>query len=68
MARVEDMGGYYRIPADNRDLNYAKYFSDGEEKISTLDDYTSHSTQQLSVVQVKALLQKLTFIQEQLNA
>lgn len=68
MARVEDMGGYYRIPADNRDLNYAKYFSDGEEKISTLDDYTSHSTQQLSVAQVKALLQKLTFIQEQLNA
>ena len=68
MARVEDMGGYYRIPADNRDLNYAKYFSDGEEKISTLDDYTSHSTQQLSVVQIKALLQKLTFIQEQLNA
>ena len=68
MARVEDMGGYYRIPADNRDLNYAKYFSDGEEKISTLDDYTSHSTQQLSVVQVKALLQKLTFIQEHLNA
>jgi UDP-N-acetylglucosamine 4,6-dehydratase/5-epimerase len=68
MARIDDMGDYYRIPADNRDLNYAKYFSDGEEKISTLDDYTSHSTQQLNVVQVKELLQKLTFIQEQLNA
>ncbi len=68
MARIDDMGDYYRIPADNRDLNYAKYFSDGEEKISTLDDYTSHSTQQLNVAQVKELLQKLTFIQEQLNA
>jgi UDP-N-acetylglucosamine 4,6-dehydratase/5-epimerase len=68
MARVEDMGGYYRIPADNRDLNYAKYFSDGEEKISTLNDYTSHNTKQLNVLQVKTLLQKLNFIQEQLNA
>ena len=68
MARVEDMGGYYRIPADNRDLNYAKYFSDGEEKISNLDDYTSHNTQQLDVAHVKAVLKKLDFIQEQLNA
>jgi UDP-N-acetylglucosamine 4,6-dehydratase/5-epimerase len=68
MARVGDMGGYYRIPADNRDLNYAKYFSDGEEKISNLDDYTSHNTQQLNMVQVKHLLEKLDFIQERLNA
>jgi len=68
MARVEDMGDYYRIPADNRDLNYAKYFSDGEEKISHLKDYTSHNTQQLDVEQVKSLLKKLDFIQEQLNA
>ncbi len=63
MARVDDMGAYYRIPADNRDLNYAKYFSDGEERISHLDDYTSHNTQRLDVVQVKALLQKLDFIE-----
>ncbi len=68
MARVEDMGGYYRIPADNRDLNYAKYFSDGEEKISHLDDYTSHNTQQLDIQQIKSLLMKLDFIREQLNA
>jgi UDP-glucose 4-epimerase len=68
MARVEDMGDYYRVPADNRDLNYAKYFSDGEEKISLLKDYTSHNTQQLDVEQVKSLLKKLDFIQEQLNA
>lgn len=68
MARVDDMGDYYRIPADNRDLNYAKYFSDGEEKISHLDDYTSHNTQLLNVVQIKTLLKKLDFIQEKLNA
>jgi len=68
MARVEDMGAYYRVPADNRDLNYAKYFSDGEEKISHLEDYTSHNTQQLDVNQIKTLLKKLDFIQEQLNA
>lgn len=68
MARVDDMGAYYRVPADNRDLNYAKYFSDGEEKISHLDDYTSHNTHQLDLVQIKNLLMKLEFIQEQLNA
>jgi UDP-glucose 4-epimerase len=68
MARVEDMDGYYRIPADNRDLNYAKYFSDGEEKISHIDDYTSHNTQRLDVEQVKQLLKKLDFIQEKLGA
>lgn len=68
MARVDDMGEYYRIPADNRDLNYAKYFSDGEEKISSMDDYTSHNTKQLNTSQVKNLLEKLDFIQERLNA
>ena len=64
MARAEDKGSYYRIPADNRDLNYAKYFSDGEEKISGLDDYTSHNTERLNVEQVKSLLRSLDFIQE----
>jgi UDP-glucose 4-epimerase len=68
MARVQDMYGYYRIPADNRDLNYAKYYSDGEEKISSLDDYTSHNTKLLNLLEIKALLKKLDFIQEQLNA
>lgn len=68
MAHAQDMGGYYRIPADNRDLNYAKYFSEGEEKISHLDDYTSHNTSRLSVEQVKALLLKLDYIQEELYA
>lgn len=68
MAKAEDLGGYYRIPADNRDLNYAQYFSEGEEKISLLDDYTSHNTERLNVEQIKALLLKLDFIQEELHA
>ena len=64
MARVEDMGRYYRIPSDNRDLNYAMYFTDGEKKISTLEDYTSHNTERLSVPEVKTLLMKLDYIQQ----
>jgi UDP-N-acetylglucosamine 4,6-dehydratase len=68
MAHAQDMGGYYRIPADNRDLNYAKFFSEGEEKISCLDDYTSHNTHRLDLEQVKSLLLKLDYIKEELNA
>jgi len=68
MAHAHDMGGYYRIPADNRDLNYAKYFSDGEEKIAEFDDYTSHNTHRLNVEQVKALLLKLDYIKDELSA
>ncbi|WP_036303321.1 polysaccharide biosynthesis protein [Methylotenera sp. L2L1] len=68
MAKAEDMGAYYRIPADNRDLNYAQFFSEGEEKISHQDDYTSHNTERLNVDQVKTLLLKLDFIKEELNA
>jgi len=67
MARVEDMPFYYRIPADNRDLNYSEYFSAGERRIADLDDYTSHNTERLNVQQVKALLLKLDFIQEELR-
>ena len=68
MARARDMGNYYRIPADDRDLNYAKYFTEGEEMISGSEDYTSHNTERLNVAQVKELLLKLDYIQEQLNA
>ena len=68
MAHARDMGDYYRIPADNRDLNYAKYFSEGEEKISSLDDYTSHNTNRLNVEEVKNLLLKLDYIREELDA
>jgi UDP-glucose 4-epimerase len=68
MAHAHDMGDYYRLPADNRDLNYSKYFSEGEEEISHLEDFTSHNTKQLSVEQVKSLLLKLDYIKEKLNA
>src|SRR3954454_23470656 len=67
MARVEDMRRYYRIPADNRDLNYAMYFTDGQREISTLEDYTSHNTERLTIPGVKALLLKLDFIQRHLR-
>jgi UDP-glucose 4-epimerase len=68
MAKADDMGGYYRIPADNRDLNYSQYFSEGEERVSHLDDYTSHNTIRLDVGQVKQLLLKLDYIKGELDA
>jgi UDP-glucose 4-epimerase len=68
MAHAIDMEGYYRIPADNRDLNYAKYFSEGECDISMLDDYTSHNTYRLNVAAVKSLLLTLDYVKEELNA
>jgi UDP-N-acetylglucosamine 4,6-dehydratase len=66
MSRAEDMGNYYRIPADNRDLNYNQYFNEGEEKISNATDYTSHNTNQLTIDEVKKILEKLKYIKEQL--
>lgn len=68
MAKAEDMGRYYRIPADNRDLNYKKYFVEGEQHISELDDYTSHNTERLDVQGIKDVLLKLDYIREELNA
>ena len=68
MAKAVDMGDYYRVPSDNRDLNYAQYFSEGEEKLSKLDDYTSHNTDQLSVEKIKKLLLKLDYIKKELHA
>ena len=68
MAKAEDMGRYYRIPADNRDLNYDKFFVEGEAHISELDDYTSHNTDRLDVDGVKATLMKLAEVREALNA
>lgn len=67
-ARADDMGRYYRVPADDRDLNYNKYFIEGETKVSVFDDYTSHNTERLNVEQVKELLMKLDFIKGALNA
>ncbi|MBC8087945.1 MAG: polysaccharide biosynthesis protein, partial [Phycisphaerae bacterium] len=68
MAKAEDRGGYFRIPSDNRDLNYAQYFSEGEERISRQDDYTSHNTERLDIAQVKSLLLQLDYIKETLGA
>lgn len=68
MAKVEEIGHFYRIPADNRDLNYNIFFVEGEKEISHRDDYTSHNTLRLNVDEIKILLLKLDFIKEQLNA
>jgi UDP-glucose 4-epimerase len=68
MARAEDLGSYYRVPADSRDLNYAKYFVEGETDVSALDDYTSHNTERLDVEGVKKTLMKLDIIREAVNA
>ncbi len=65
--RAEDMGEYYRIPSDNRELNYDKYFSEGEENISAVEDYHSHNTYRLSNKELKELLLNLPYIQNELN-
>lgn len=68
MAKVEDLGRYYRIPVDGRDLNYNKYFIEGDIETNALDDYTSHNTKILSVDEVKKLLLTLDYINGELNA
>lgn len=65
MQKAEDMGDFYRIPADNRDLNYAQYFSEGAEDISKIEDYHSHNTQQQGVEGMKELLLKLPLIRKE---
>ena len=68
MARAEDLGRYYRVPADTRDLNYDMYFIEGETSISEFDDYTSHSTRRLDVEQVKQVLLQLAMVREAIDA
>ncbi len=65
MTKVEDLENYYKIPADNRDLNYGEYFSEGETAVSETGEYTSHNTEQLDVNATKDLLLKLDFIEEE---
>lgn len=67
MSHADDMGGYYRIPADNRDLNYNKYFVEGEEELSVAEDYNSHNTQRLTVPEIKEKLLALDYIQQELK-
>lgn len=63
----EDMGGFFRVPADKRDLNYDKYFVEGNEKLSTEEEYNSHNTQILNVEEIKEKLLKLDYIKEELS-
>lgn len=67
MMKAEDMGDFYRIPADNRDLNYGKYYFEGKTDISDVEDYHSHNTKRLSNSALKETLLQLEFIQEHLS-
>lgn len=65
MAKAEDMGDFYRVPSDNRDLNYNQYFSEGQSDTSLIEDYNSHNTEQLDVEGIKKLLVKLPLIKKE---
>ncbi len=66
MVKAEDMGDFYRIPADNRDLNYSMYFSEGEKNLAEIEDYHSHNTERLNVEGVKNLISKLALVKKEL--
>jgi UDP-glucose 4-epimerase len=66
MAKAEDLGGYFRVAADSRDLNYSLYYSEGDPKLAELQDYHSHNTRQLDLAEVKALLEQLPEVREAL--
>ena len=65
---AKDMGGFYRVPADKRDLNYDKYFVEGDQKLSSEDEYNSHNTERLNVEQIKEKLLQLDYVREQLES
>ena len=65
--KAEDMGEYYRVPADNRDLNYTKFFSEGNEKLSKEEEYHSHNTRRLSVEETKEKVLSLSYVEELKN-
>jgi len=66
LAKAEDLGGYYRIVPDDRDLNYNKYFTEGVESLSLLEDYNSHNTQRLTIAEIKEKLLQLDYIRQEL--
>ncbi len=68
MVKAEDMGDFYRVPADNRDLNYSMYFSEGEKNLAEIKDYHSHNTERLNIEGVKNLISKLAFVRKELFA
>ena len=67
MVKAEDMGAFYRIPADNRNLNYARYFSEGEEDVAEIEDYHSHNTMQKDVEGMKSLLVELDVVKDAMH-
>ena len=67
MSKAEDLGGYYRIPADTRDLNYNSFFIEGETQISQMEEYTSHNTTRMNVEETMQMLLKLDFIREEVG-
>lgn len=64
---AEDKGNFYRVPADTRDLNYERYFDEGDKELSTQDEYNSHNTKRLSVNEIKKKLMELEFVREELE-
>ena len=68
MIKAQDMGDFYRIPADNRDLNYSMYFSEGEKSMTEVEDYHSHNTERLDIDQVKKLISTLAIVRKELFA
>jgi UDP-glucose 4-epimerase len=67
-AIAEEIGNYYRVPNNNSDLNYEKFFTEGQKKISSIADYTSHNVKRLNIKEIKKLLLTLDFVQKELNA
>jgi UDP-N-acetylglucosamine 4,6-dehydratase/5-epimerase len=67
MVKAEDLGNYYRIPADTRDLNYNQFFIEGEAQISQMEEYNSHNTSRLNIEETKQLLLRLDFIREDIK-
>lgn len=68
MAKAIDLGDFYRVPADNRDLNYGSFFTEGDIKMSDLEDYNSHNTQRLNVEEIKKKLITIDYVQDELKA
>jgi len=64
---AKDMGGFFRVPADKRDLNYDKFFIEGDQKLTSEEEYNSHNTQRLNVEQIKEKLQELDYVNDELK-
>jgi UDP-glucose 4-epimerase len=67
MVRSNDLGDYFRIASDNRDLNYSLYFEEGQQKVSTVEDYTSGNTKQLNDEELEEMLLKLEYVRQELE-